>query len=43
MPVIRLLALPIWGQPEYRLGLVLVGIASLADTFNELIRYAAGR
>lgn len=42
VPVIALLALPIWGQPEYRLGLVLVGIASLADTFNELIRYAAG-
>lgn len=42
VPVIVLLALPIWGQPEYRLGLVLVGIACLADTFNELIRAAAG-
>lgn len=42
VPVILLLALPIWGQPEYRLGLVLVGIACLADTFNELIRAAAG-
>lgn len=42
VPVIILLALPIWGEPQYRLGLVLVGIASLADTFNELIRYGAG-